>query len=316
MYVVATPEAPESFVNHSAGVLAQYLDNDEDGYVDNQKVLDFLVEANRVVPLWSQSDSESFFEDTDRGALCEERVTFGASMFLDDRWALGGIETSGDWDTNLEEIWHIITWGWDHVYPVDFGVMRGNSQIGEAMDAARGGQFQDPPETYPEEAWYKYYDPTCEYACQIYEYFYWILMANIGALDPQHTDKCERSKPEWYVCTKEELQQVDPQAYDLLNNQGFKLPTRIPNGLYRKSSGRETLPSAESQDLRGTQEIDACKLIGPDGALSLAHDRPIHRLNTVGSIKTVVLFADLQMFQLMKALRTYFLLSPLSRELL
>ena len=53
MYVVATPEAPESFVNHSAGVLAQYLDNDEDGYVDNQKVLDFLVEANRVVPLLS-----------------------------------------------------------------------------------------------------------------------------------------------------------------------------------------------------------------------------------------------------------------------
>ena len=292
MYVVATPEAPESFVNHSAGVLAQYLDNDEDGYVDNQKVLDFLVEANRVVPLWSQSDSESFFEDTDRGALCEERVTFGASMFLNDRWALGGIETSGDWDTNLEEIWHIITWGWDHVYPVDFGVMRGNSQIGEAMDAARGGQFQVPPETYPEEAWYKYYDPTCEYACQIYEYFYWILMANIGALDPQYTDKCERSKPEWYVCTKEELQQVDPKAYDLLNNQGFKLPTRIPNGLYRESSGRETLPSAESQDLRGTQEIDACKLIGPDGALSLAHDRPIQRLNTVGSIKTVVLFAD------------------------
>ena len=33
MYVVATPEAPESFVNHSAGVLAPYLDNDEDGYV-------------------------------------------------------------------------------------------------------------------------------------------------------------------------------------------------------------------------------------------------------------------------------------------
>ena len=233
MYVMGTPEAPESFVNHSAGVLAQYLDNDEDGNVDNQKVLDFLVEANRVVPLWSQSDSESFYEETNGGALCEERVSFGASMFLDDKWALGGIKAAGDWDTNLEEIWHIITWGWDHAYPVDFGVMRGNSQIGEAMDAARGGQLQNPPETYPEEAWYKYYDPTCEYACQIYEYFYWILMANIGALDPQYTDKCESSKDEWHICTKEELQQIDPKAYDLLNNQGFELPTQIPNGLYR-----------------------------------------------------------------------------------
>jgi len=233
MYVMGTPEAPESFVNHSAGVLAQYLDNDEDGYVDDQKVLDELVELNRVVPLWSRSDSESFYEATDRGALCEERVSFGASMFLDDKWALGGIEAAGDWDTNLEEIWHIITRGWDHVYPLDFGVRPGNSQIGEAMDAARGGQFQYPPETYPEEAWYRFYDPTCVYDCQIYEYFYWILMANIGALDPKFTDKCESSKPEWHICTKEELQQIDPKAYDLLNNQGFELPTRIPNGLYR-----------------------------------------------------------------------------------
>ena len=233
MYVMGTPEAPESFVNHSAGVLAQYLDNDEDGYVDDQKVLDELVELNRVVPLWSRSDSESFYEATDRGALCEERVSFGASMFLDDKWALGGIEAAGDWDTNLEEIWHIITLGWDHVYPLDFGVRPGNSQIGEAMDAARGGQFQYPPETYPEEAWYRFYDPTCVYDCQIYEYFYWILMANIGALDPKFTDKCESSKPEWHICSKEELQQIDPKAYDLLNNQGFELPTRIPNGLYR-----------------------------------------------------------------------------------
>ena len=59
-------------------------------------------------------------------------------------------------------------------------------------------------------------------------------MANIDALDPVYTDKCESSKDEWYVCTKEELQQVDPQAYDLLNNQGFKLPTNIPVGNYQR----------------------------------------------------------------------------------
>ena len=62
-------------------------------------------------------------------------------------------------------------------------------------------------------------------------------MANIDALDPAYTNKCANSEDEWYICTKDELQETDPKAYDLLNNQGFKLPTRIPNGLYRESSG-------------------------------------------------------------------------------
>ena len=62
IHVYATEASSDDKIIHAANVLAEYLDNDEDGNVDNQKVLDFLVEANRVVPLWSQSDSESFYE--------------------------------------------------------------------------------------------------------------------------------------------------------------------------------------------------------------------------------------------------------------
>ena len=242
MYVIGTPEAEEKRVNHSAGVLAQYLDNDEDGHVDDINVLNSLIEENYVVPLWTQNDQQFF-----RSELCEEKISFGASMYLNDNYAFGGIETAGHWDANLEEIWHIITKGWDRTYPEYFGSYQllnfddaqfssETSRIAEAMDVARGGQFRFPPDTYPNGSWYKYYDPTCSYECQIYEYFYWILMANIGALDPKYTDQCESHSFEWPICSKEELQLMDPRAYDLLNNQGFNLPTRIPNGNYQGNS--------------------------------------------------------------------------------
>ena len=54
-------------------------------------------------------------------------------------------------------------------------------------------------------------------------------MANIGALDPKYTDQCESHSFEWPICSKEELQLMDPKAYDLLNKQVFNLPNQIPN---------------------------------------------------------------------------------------
>ena len=55
-------------------------------------------------------------------------------------------------------------------------------------------------------------------------------------IDPKYTDQCESHSFEWPICSKEELQLMDPKAYDLLNNQGFNLPTRIPNGNYQGNS--------------------------------------------------------------------------------
>ena len=106
-------------------------------------------------------------------------------------------------------------------------------RLAKAMDTARGGQFHTIPSTYPAGSWYRYYDYTCDYGCQMHEYFYWILMSNIGALDPSITDKCERIQDEWRICTRAELEQVDALAFDLLNNHGFNLPTDIPTGNYQ-----------------------------------------------------------------------------------
>ena len=233
IHVVATPGAPLTYVEHTANVLAEYIDNDADGIPDDQAVLDALVTGNFVVPIWTESTRVAFWDNA-RGTYCEDNTGMAASMYYEsDTWALGGIEAAGTWDTNLEEVWHVVSIGWYGTYPEYFGDEPGVSRLTEAMDTARGGQFLTIPSTYPADSWYRYYDHTCDYGCQMHEYFYWILMANIDALDPSITDKCEQSQHEWRICNKAELEQVDVLAFDLFNNHGFSLPTNIPTGNYQ-----------------------------------------------------------------------------------
>lgn len=237
VYVVATPDAPTAYVEHTANVLAEYIDNNADGIPDDPAVHNFLVTWNFVVPVWTTSAREEFWRGA-RGTYCEDNTSMAASMYHDeDEWALGGIETTGKWDGNLEEVWHVVSVGWYETYPEYFGSEPG-SRLADAMDAARGGQFLTIPSSYPEDAWYSYYDESCDYGCQMHEYFYWVLMANIDALDPSLTDKCEQSKHEWNICNKSELLERDPLVFDLFNNHGFNLPTKIPTGTYQPITSR------------------------------------------------------------------------------
>ena len=234
LYVVAPSSAPEEYVIHSANVLAEYIDNNADGLPDDAAVLEHLKRQNLVVPVWVMSTREQFDQNR-RGTVCEDGVSLAASMYFDeDEWAIGGIESAATWDTNLEEIWHIVSNGWYATYPEFFGDQPSeSSMLVNAMDAARGGRFFAIPDKYPDDAWYSYYDDTCDYGCQLHEYFYWITMANIDALDPILTSKCADSAQEWNVCNQSELEKVDALAFDLLNNHGFNLPSNIPNGRYR-----------------------------------------------------------------------------------
>ena len=230
MYVIATDSAPTNYVIHTANVLAQYIDNDEDGIPDDPAVLKYLVNENVVVPVWKETDTAF------RSTRCGRKFNFAASMYYDhDQWAiagnLAGIEKTRKWDTKLEEVWHIVTKGWSETYPKAFGDQK-PSLLTDAMDIARGGYFKELPAQYPDKAWYRYYDQSCDYYCQAHEYIYWALMANIGALDPKLTNKCERSSHEWHICTASELRHKDVLVSRLLNDMAFKLPTRIPDGSY------------------------------------------------------------------------------------
>jgi len=233
VYVVAPSSAPLELVIHTANVLAEYIDNDEDGIPDDQAVLNQLIDGKFVAPVWTKSVRDAFWPSV-QGTYCEDNIRTAASMYYDggDEWALGGIQSAGTWDTNLEEMWHIVTaGGWAVEYPDYFSPYESsNSLISQAMDMARGGRFLSVPEQYPDSAWYTNYEGA--YPNQVDEYFYWIMMANFGALDPSITDKCQGSSDEWGVCTKAQLAQVDPLAHSLLNDHEFNLPDRIPDGNY------------------------------------------------------------------------------------
>ncbi len=221
--IYATENVANDKIFHAASVLAQYLDNDEDGVVDNQLVLNELVEK-KVWLLMVENESEldaairippmgKPFQD-----LHDEEVTL--------------INGSPRFDASLEEVLHLITQhGYAEVYPNIFGENK-DSEIAKAMDMARGGYFKNVPNSYPSNAWYTYDDKTCDYSCQITEYTYWALTSILGGQN--YPGRLDEIKQEWRLNTKEKVKNSDPIVFSLMIDPQFSLPTNIPDGKYRE----------------------------------------------------------------------------------
>lgn len=218
--IVATEATPDAKVLHAAHVMAQYLDNDEDGVVDNQKVVDTMIEQNALLIMFA--DFDELENSSLRGSALRGRYR------MQD---LEGHETLPDsgFDAALEEVHHLVAFaGYAEAYPDVFGERRGTA-IADAMDLARGGYFEAVPKQYPEEAWYHYDDTTCEYGCMITEYHYWAITSLLGA----QAGRCEDIDHEWEPCTPELLKEMDPAVHALLTDPEYAMATVLPDGSYR-----------------------------------------------------------------------------------
>lgn len=211
---------------HAAKIMAEYLDNDEDGTPDDQAVVDAMVQSNAsMVMFGSESDPtfqafESSFNDWDTWALQDLR---------NDETFPGG-SANGLFDATYEEVLHLISdRGYAVVYPEAFGTEPG-SLLTDAMDVARGGHFTEVPSTYPSGAWYTYDDTTCEYNCQATEYIYWALTSILGAQDfPGRLNQIDN---EWRLNTPALVQSGDPTVFQLLTDPQYHLPNQLPDGNY------------------------------------------------------------------------------------
>ena len=219
--IYAAPAVGENKLLHAANIMAQWLDNNEDGLIDNQGVLDNLIVNKATVALWA--------EDTDTDLITEGMQQFMMDLGSEEtrpEWHLNG--HTGEFDASIEELWHLVTQtGYAYQYPEIFGEKVGSS-LAKSMDIARGGQFVEIPDQYPESAWYTYDDPSCDYGCMNTEYIYWGMTSILGAQENRE----DEISHEWKLNTKELVQSTDPALYDLLTDPQYNFPTVLPDGSY------------------------------------------------------------------------------------
>jgi len=207
---------------HAANVMAQYLDNNEDGEPDNQLVIDHMLEQGAALIMTKdESELESLSKTIPQSGSLQD--LYESEVVIADN-------TSGRFDATLEEVLHLITHiGYAGVYPEVFGEAIG-SQIANAMDIARGGQFTTIPASYPDSAWYRYDDQSCDYSCMVTEYTYWSLTSILGA---QHADgRLAQISNEWQLNTLAKVKAKDSAVYDILTNGQYGLATQLPDGNY------------------------------------------------------------------------------------
>lgn len=225
--IYAMADVADEKLLYAANVLAQYLDNNEDGTVDDQKVLDKMLENKAyviMVKTINSPDLERFFNSNPPENM------IGQDLYDEETLPKGS--TSQRFNACLEEILHIVNFsGHVFAYPEAFGLEQG-SKLSEAMDIARGGQFMSIPENYPDGAWYSYDDETCDYGCMEIEYMYWALTSILGAQD--YPGRLEQIQHEWKLNTKEKVMNTDKAVYQLLTDPQYKIPTVLPNGKYRQ----------------------------------------------------------------------------------
>ena len=137
---------------------------------------------------------------------------------------------TGRFDASLEEVLHIITAaGYAKVYPDVFGERIG-SEIANAMDLARGGQFTSIPSSYPAGSWYTYDDTTCEYDCMVTEYHYWALTSILGA----QQNRLNEIGQEWQLNTREKVKNQDSAVFQLMTDPQYSFASVLPDGMYRR----------------------------------------------------------------------------------
>ena len=215
--IYAYADVDDAKLLHAANIMAQYIDNNEDGAIDNPLVHKTLITNKAALYIWKKESQSGTINAQDLG---DDETSID--------WHKNG--KTGRFDAALEEVFHVITHsGYSKAYPEIFGENK-NSEIAKAMDIARGGHFEIIPSNYPANAWYTYNDNTCEYNCMVTEYFYWAQTSILGAQQNRYNE----IKQEWKFNTKDKIENGDKAIYTLLTDPKYKLPTVLPDGTYKR----------------------------------------------------------------------------------
>jgi len=217
---------PRNKFVHACNMLAQMLDNDQDGCADDASVVKKMRITQSGMVMFGTENSVNYdlIANTFHGqGLNAEETKLGCS---------GSSETSNCRDAAIEEIMHVITAkGLALAYPDQFGECKTNvnqiSTMQQQMDIARGGHFLGVPNSYPSSSIYHYDDQTCDYACMGIEFIYWA----ITSLHDGQNAKASENSVEWEANTAAQLQSKLPGMYDLLLDNESTMILLSSNGV-------------------------------------------------------------------------------------
>ena len=224
----ATLAVDDLKLKHASTILAEYLDNNEDGVVDSRLVVQSMSNINATMVMFKDELEQ---EGSALDQISVQNINF--QNLWDAETHLNGA-AKGLFDASLEEILHLITdYGYAQAYPSALSVTN-RSQLTNAMDIARGGNFTEVPAQYPSDAWYTYYDETSDYSTQATEYFYWALTSYLGG--QQFDGRREQIADEWSLNTKELFQSTDTAMFAIISDEQLSLPNILPDGIYNVST--------------------------------------------------------------------------------
>jgi len=238
LHVFAKNNVPDIKVLHCANVLAQWLDNNEDGVVDNLAVHQVLVTSYASMLMWqTETEAEADFplipDSTWDNYQLQDLYGFETNL---------GYPANQQFDATLEETLHLVTHGgYAQTYPSVFGEFSG-TQVAIAMNANISG------------GWYHYADPTCDYGCKVTEYTYWALTSLLGAQD--YPWRIKQIANEWELPTNALMHQHDAAMSEIMTDPQWNLATSLPDGSYTPSA-----PCPEDLDGSGVVAVGDVLLV-------------------------------------------------------
>jgi len=195
-------------LDHAAAVAAQWLDNDQDGTVDEPRLLEQLQASDPVVLM------------TENGiSLWPGIRTLIARRGLTGTQDLGAQETDpadGGRDAGPEEIHHLLmNAGWQRLWPDVFSEREADqSVLYRAWQSAEADQL------------YAYDDPTCDSSCKVTEFVYLATAAYLGSSADLQTDELR-------IPDAAGLRELAPTVVEIFESGDYVYPTKLwPNGDY------------------------------------------------------------------------------------
>ena len=238
IHVLATEDFDDVKFRHVASILAEYLDNDEDGQPDNPRVVEAMSSRMMAMALFR---TERQMSRLDRSAAEDYGYRYLQGQFEEET------DPEDRFDATLEEVLHLVTAGYAEAYPRIFGSLPG-TELSDCLDRARGGRYARVPRSYPEEAWFHYDDRTCEYSCMGVEYLYWALTSLLGA--QSDSDRRRDIIHEWELVTPESVRQRDPWITSLLTDETYRWASQLPDGKYSPQEKKKPDPPKKVGSLR------------------------------------------------------------------